>query len=143
MILCRDLLLMPDLCLPMGTFDSMAAHLEKLCNKIGGIQALLPQEYHYISDFMVDCVVLACVYPLDYGLWWVDSNYLMIPIPFVKFSQQSIAVHCLYLQVVTFLFAKGHQFLFVSLCNQQKSGQQPVVNPKSKQGSGSSSSEQE
>ncbi|KAJ9068949.1 hypothetical protein DSO57_1023489 [Entomophthora muscae] len=143
MILCGDLLLMPDLRLPMGMFDNMVAHWEKLCNKIGSIQALLPQEYHYISNFMVDCVVLACMYSLDYGLWRVDSNYLMIPIHFVKFSQQPIAVCHLYLQVVTFLFAKGCQFPFLSLFNQQKSGQQPVVNPKSQQGSGSSSSEQE
>ncbi|KAJ9062636.1 hypothetical protein DSO57_1008658 [Entomophthora muscae] len=62
MILCGDFPLTPDLNLPMGTFDNMAAHWEKLCNKIWGIQAPLPQEYRiFPTSWLTVWFWLACI----------------------------------------------------------------------------------
>lgn len=115
MVLCGDIMLTPNLSLSMATADNMAAQWEKVRNKLGSLKALLPRCYWYISNFMLDCVVLLCAFPLDAGLWRVDAVSGEIPIPFVCFLQIIPSECRLWLQAATFWFAEGRKFSFVSL----------------------------
>ncbi|KAJ9080824.1 hypothetical protein DSO57_1020810 [Entomophthora muscae] len=117
MVLCGDIMLTPNLSLSMATADNMVAQWEKVCNKLGSLKALLPCCYWYISNFMLDCVVLSCTFPLDAGLWWVDAISWEIPIPFVCFSQVVVnnsIHHVLILPLVGHFEEKSLAFAFDS-----------------------------
>lgn len=107
-------MLAPDLGLPMANADNMAAHWEKIWNKLGVEGTSSPcLLVHFGFHGGLPCPGLL----LSSGRWSLERRYCECGslIPFVWYSQLPQAEQRLWLQVATYMFVEGRRFLFVSL----------------------------